>query len=72
MDNNIMDPNYFFIDILIFFLDIFFIYISNVFPFPGIPFGNPLPYPPYSCLYEDGPSFTTPILPLWHSPTLGH
>jgi hypothetical protein len=23
-------------------LDIFFIYISNVFPFPGLPFGNPL------------------------------
>jgi hypothetical protein len=43
------------------FLDIFFIYISNVFPFPGLLLGNPLsylPHPlpylthPHPCLYE--------------------
>jgi hypothetical protein len=27
-------------------LDIFFLYISNVFPFPGLPFGNSYPIPP--------------------------
>jgi hypothetical protein len=30
---------------LFFFLDIFFIYISNVFPFPGLPFGTPISHP---------------------------
>jgi hypothetical protein len=30
------------IPLLLFFLDIFFIYISNVIPFPGFPFRNPL------------------------------
>jgi hypothetical protein len=29
-------------------LDIFFIYISNIFSFPGLPFGNPLPPSPKS------------------------
>jgi hypothetical protein len=29
-----------------FLLDIFFIYIPNVFPFPGLPFGTPLSHPP--------------------------
>jgi hypothetical protein len=33
-------------------LDIFFIYILNVFPFPGLPFGISLSLPPSSCLYE--------------------
>ena len=37
------------------FLDIFFIYISNVFPFPGLPFGRP-PFHSHSCcLYESAP-----------------
>ena len=35
--------------------DIFLIYISNVFPFPGLPFRNPLSHPPSSCLYEGAP-----------------
>ena len=46
-------------------LDIFFIYISNVFPFPGVPFRNPLSDPPSSCLYE-GASPTTHRLLLSH------
>jgi hypothetical protein len=29
-------------------LDILFIYISNVFPFPGLPFGNALSHYPLS------------------------
>jgi hypothetical protein len=45
-------------------LNIFFIYISNVFPFPGLPFGNPLSHPT-PCLY-DGASPPTHS----HSPTL--
>jgi hypothetical protein len=32
-----------------FFLDIFKIYISNVFPFPGLPFRNSLSYPLSPC-----------------------
>ena len=51
--------------ILFSFLDIFFIYISNVLPFPGIPFRNPLSDPPSSCLYE-GASPTTHRLLLSH------
>jgi hypothetical protein len=34
-------------------MDIFFIYISNIFPFPGLPFRNPLSHTP--CLYEGAP-----------------
>jgi hypothetical protein len=30
----------------LFFLDIIFIYISNVFHFPGLPFGKPIPSHP--------------------------
>ena len=33
-------------------LDIFFIYTSNVFPFPGLTFGNSLSHPLSPCLYE--------------------
>jgi hypothetical protein len=33
----------------IFLLDIFFIYISNVIPFPGFPFKNPLSLPHSPC-----------------------
>jgi hypothetical protein len=36
-------------------LDIFFIYISNVFTFPGLPFGNPLSHPLSPCLYKGAP-----------------
>jgi hypothetical protein len=36
-------------------LDIFFIYISNVFPFSGLPFGNPLSHPSSPCLNEGVP-----------------
>ena len=48
--------------ILIFLLDIFFIYISNVFPFPGLPFGNSLSYPPSPCFYEGAPWAACPLL----------
>ena len=43
------------------FLNIFFIYILNVFPFPGLPFGNSLSLPPSSCLYEGALPPTHPI-----------
>ena len=43
-----------------FFLDIFFIYISNVFPFPVLLFGNPSSHPPSLCLYEGAPLPTHP------------
>jgi hypothetical protein len=42
-------------------LGIFFIYISNVFPFPGLPFGKPLFHLPFPCLYEGVPP-PTPTL----------
>jgi hypothetical protein len=32
------------VELFIFLLDIFFIYISNVIPFPGFPSENPLPH----------------------------
>jgi hypothetical protein len=44
-----------------FLLDIFFIYISNVSPFPGLPFGNPLSHSPSPCLYEGAPPPTHPL-----------
>jgi hypothetical protein len=49
------------------FLDIFFIYISNVFPFPDFPSENPYPIP--LPLLTSKP---TPTSWPWHSPTLGH
>jgi hypothetical protein len=42
---------------------IFFIYISNVFSFPGFPFRNPLTHPPSPCLYEGAPLSTHSYLP---------
>ena len=42
------------------FLDIFFIYMSNVIPFPGLPSGNPLSHLSSPCLYEGTPH---PLLP---------
>ena len=53
-----------------FFFGIFFIYISNVIPFPGLPSRNPLSNPPSPCLSTTHPP--TPTFPPWHSPTLGH
>jgi hypothetical protein len=46
-----------------FLLDIFFIYISNVFPFPGVPFRNPHPIlPPHAFMTVHPPPHThTPI-----------
>ena len=57
---------------LYFLLDIFFIYISNVFPFPNLPFGNLLPptLTPVSVRVLLPPS--TPAFPPWHSSILGH
>ena len=55
-------------------LDIFFIYISNVIPFPRSPSENPLSNPPSPCFYKGVPSThsPTPASLSWHSPTLGH
>jgi hypothetical protein len=53
---------------LFFLIGIFFIYISNVIPFPVSPPKNTLPYPA-------GPLLTNPPTPAswpWHSPTLGN
>jgi hypothetical protein len=54
-------------------LDIFFIYISNVIPFPGfspeIPILSPTLFFPY---FYEGASPPSPTSPPWHSPTLGH
>jgi hypothetical protein len=55
-----------------FFSDIFFIYISNFFSFPGLPFGNPLSYSPPPVSMRVLSHTPTPILPPWYSPTLGH
>jgi hypothetical protein len=49
-----------------------FIYISNVFPFPGLPSGNPYPIPPTPAFMRVLPHPPTPVFPPWHSPTLGH
>jgi hypothetical protein len=58
---------------LLFILDMFFIYIRNVFPFPFPPFINslthPLPLPLWQCspTQEHPPAFQP-----WHCPILGH
>ena len=49
----------------LFLLDIFFIYISNVIPFPSFPSENPLSPPPAPHLIHFH-SWS------WHSPILGH
>jgi hypothetical protein len=54
-----------------FFLIGSFIYISNVIPFPGFPFRNPLSHPPSYCLYEGAPP-PIPTFSLWHSFSMGH
>jgi hypothetical protein len=48
-----------------FLLDILFIYILNVIPFPEFPPRNPLFYPPSSCFYE-GVATPTHTLPPPH------
>jgi hypothetical protein len=57
-------------------LNIFFIYTSNVFLFPGLPFRNPLshlPSPASMKVLPHPPTHPpTPALPPWHSPVLGH
>jgi hypothetical protein len=40
-----------------FLLDVFFIYISNVIPFPGFPSENPLSHPPSPC----SPTYPLPL-----------
>ena len=55
-----------------FLLDILFIYISNVIPFPDFPSGNLLSHLLFPCFYEGAlhlPSYS--CLPPLHSPTLG-
>jgi hypothetical protein len=46
-----------FLDIL---LNILFIYISNIIPFPGFPSANTLFHPLSPCFYEDAPAPTNP------------
>jgi hypothetical protein len=53
---------------LLFLLDIFFIYISNFIPFPLLPTENP-PMPSPLLLLTNPP---TPAFLSWHSSTLGH
>jgi hypothetical protein len=53
-------------------LAIFFIYISNVLPFPGLPFKTPLSHAISPCLFYKGVPPPAPIFPPWHSSTLGH
>jgi hypothetical protein len=55
-------------------LYIFFIYISNVFPFPGLPFRTTLSQsPPPASISGCSPTHPpTSIFPPWHSPTLRH
>jgi hypothetical protein len=45
-----------------FILDIFFIYISNVIPFPDTPSKKPLSHAPSSSFYEGVPLPTHPLL----------
>jgi hypothetical protein len=54
----------------LFLLD-FFIYISNVIPFPGDN-TNPVSHSPPPASMRVLPHPPTQILPSWHSPTLGH
>jgi hypothetical protein len=52
-------------------VDIFFIYISNVFPFPGIPSGIPLYHPSSLCLYDGASPSTCSSLPTLAFPYTG-
>ena len=42
-------------------LNIFFIYISNVIPFPSFPSGTPLSHSSFPCFYESAPTHTHPL-----------
>ena len=56
-----------------FLLDILFIYISNVIPFPGFHFRKPLSYSPLPCFLRVLPHHPPPpITPPQHPPMLGH
>jgi hypothetical protein len=44
-------------------LDILFIYISNVIPFPHFPSRNPISYPPSHCVNEGALQYTHPFPP---------
>jgi hypothetical protein len=50
----------FIIIITIIIIGFFFFYISNVYPFPGLYFGNALFHPPSPCLYEGTSPTHTP------------
>jgi hypothetical protein len=64
-----MDINF----IAFFFLVLFFTYISNVFPFPGLLFKNPLSHPVFIRVFPHPPTHPpTPAFMPWHSSTLGH
>jgi len=48
----------------LFSLNFLFIYISNIIPFPGILYMNPLSHPPYPFFYDSDPPHTHPPLPI--------
>jgi hypothetical protein len=51
--------------LITFLLDIFFIYISNVIPFPSFPSENPLPPPPSPCSATHSLLLPGPGIPLY-------
>jgi hypothetical protein len=51
-------------------LDILFIYISNIIPFPSFPSENSLSQPPLTIFYEGAPPPTHPLPP--HHPSTKH
>jgi hypothetical protein len=55
---------YLFIYLFIYLLDIFFIYISNVIPSPGLPSEKPLSHPSSPCSPTQPLSFPCPGIPL--------
>jgi len=55
-----------------FFIGYFMYLLFKCYPLFWFPLLNPLSQLPSPCFYEGAPLSSTPILPLWHSPTLGH
>ena len=47
-------------------LSIYFIYITNAFPFPGLPSTNPLSYHPSPCLCDSTPPRASPPTDVQH------